>query len=124
MSQTKYPKKTRALFPASLRSLKWTQAYRLEAVNGLIRAYERIVEPAGVMEALYIGVHFPDVVKQLKGILAPMSIGSPNGMDRFCPYLFQFGSEVSIGIELLESSLELPFVPLGSKVLALRSFTS
>ncbi len=59
----------------------------------------------GVMEALFVGVEFPEVIRDFpKGILAPGSIANPNERDFFCPYLFPFGSEISIGIELLKKA--------------------
>jgi hypothetical protein len=79
----------------------------------------KCIEFAGTMEALYFGVNFPAGTNNLGGILAPGSIASPNNIDWFCPYLFPFGSIMSIGIELLGKEDGDLFIPAGSKVLVL-----
>ena len=75
---------------------------------------------AGVMEALHLGLYFQAVVRTLGSILAPGSVAMPNVHDFFCPNLFVFGHEISLGIELLPLVQEsTPCLHKGSKVLVI-----
>lgn len=74
----------------------------------------------GLIEALWVGTHYPDMVVGLDGFLAPGSLASPGGVDDwFCPYIFKFGHKISAGIELLEWEKKELYVKARTKLLVL-----
>ncbi|MDO8530185.1 MAG: hypothetical protein Q7S10_02150 [bacterium] len=78
------------------------------------------VEVAGVMEVLFFGVHFPKVAASFKRVFAPGSIGTSNDRDFYCPYIYTFGTKVSVGTEVVKRDRnQLVIVPAKTKVLAL-----
>ena len=120
----KMPQRMEKTYSGNLKVVELDKDGVIEVVvPNSIHGSDGYVEVAGVMEALFFASRFPDEIGRLKGILAPGSIGSPNNRDFFCPYAFQFGSVVSMGIELVKRDQnQLVIIPAGSKILAIDGF--